>query len=298
MKCKMSLKTVSAILAAAVADGATFTVAYPAGFTRGDFIPGVDHRLVMNGIELKAPNKITLSFGASSVTVTNKTGSPFPALSPFVFQFEVPGFENGQLAIDNKTRMPRVIPWPVRYFNLGSPAALSAAGLRAAAAVGGAGTIALLAYTLDVPRNLTFLSAGNDSGRTFTITGKDVYGNTVVENVTGANAGTANGKKAFSTITSVSIDAAAAGNVSIGWGNVLGFPGFLPNAKHILAEFLDGAAATAGTTVAGDQNLPTATTGDVRGTYVPNSAPDGTKAYGVLVAIPDPGYLGADQFAG
>lgn len=295
----MSLKTVSGVLAAAVADGATFAVNYPSGYTRGDFIPGVDHRLVVNQVELKAPNKITLSFGASSVTITNKTGAAFPVGAAFVFQFEVPGNDSGQLANGGKTRMSRVTPWPIRYANLGSPLALSAAGIRAAAAVAGAGALAgLLVTTLDVPRALTILSAGNDSGITFTVAGKDAYGNAMVEVITGANAGTAAGKKAFASITSITASGAAAGNVSVGWGNVLGLPVYLPNAAHILKELQDGAAATAGTTVAGDQSFPSATTGDVRGTYVPNSAPDGTKAYGLLCALPDPGYLGADQYAG
>lgn len=294
----MSLKTISGVLATAVADAGTVAVTYPSGFTRGDFIPGVEHRLVMNQAELKSPSKITLSFGASSVTITNKTGATWPAGSEFVLQLEVPGGIDGQLANDGATRMTRVTPWPVRYLNLGSPIATIATNLRAAAAVGGAGALALLISALDVPRNIIITSAGNDSGRTFVVTGKDVYGRTMVENITGANAGVAAGLKAFSTITSISVDAACAGNVSIGVGNVLGLPAFLPNAKHILAEFQDGASATAGTTVAGVQSYPTATTGDVRGTYVPNSAPDGTKAYGLLVALPDPGYLGADQYAG
>lgn len=297
----MSFKTVPGILAAAVANAGTVVVNYPTGFTRGDFIPGVDHRMVVNQAELKAPTKITLVFGATGVTITNQTGATWPINSPFIFQFEVPSTEQGQLAIDGVTRMPRVTPWPIRYFDLGSPIATIATNLRAAAGITGGvypQVVATLISALDVPRNLIITSVGNDSGITFTVLGKDIYNKTVTEIITGANAGVAAGLKAFSTITSITISAAAAGNVSIGVGNVLGFPGYLPNAKHILAEFLDGASATAGTTVAGVQSLPTGTTGDVRGTYVPNSAPDGTKAYGLLVAIPDPGYLGADQFAG
>lgn len=295
----MSLKTVSGVLAAAVADGATFAVTYPGGYTRGDFIPGVDHRLVVNQVELKAPNKITLSFGASSVTITNKTGAAFPAGATFVMQFEVPGSDSGQLAFDGKTRIARVKPWPIRYVNLGSPVATNDAGLRANAAyTGGAVALALLATSLDVPRNIIITSSGNDSGITFVVTGKDAYGNTVSETITGANAGVAAGKKAFASNIVITPSGNAAANLKIGWGNVLGLPVYLPNAVHILKELQDGASATAGTTVAGDQSYPTATTGDVRGTYVPNSAPDGTKAYGLLCALPDPGYLGADHFAG
>lgn len=299
MKPSMSLKIVQGILAAAVADAGTVVIGYPAGFTRGDFIPGVDHRLIVNQAEFKSPNKITLSFGAAGVTVTNKTGAAWPANSPFILQLEQPASIDGQLATDGKTRMPRVTPWPVRYLDLGSPIATAAANLRAAAAIAAPGAIALLLTQLDVPRNIIFTCGTDSSNVVFTITSKDVYGFTVVENVAGVSGGVAAGKKAHYGPVAISASAIpTSGTVSIGVGNVLGLPAFLPNAKHIIAEFLDGAGATAGTTVAGDQAFPSATTGDVRGTYVPNSAPDGTKAYGLLVSLPDPGYLGADQFAG
>lgn len=291
-----TLKTVAGILAAAVAADGTFTIPYPTGYTRGDFIPGVDHRLVINQAEVVAPIGMTLSFGATAVTVTNKTGATWPAASPFTFQFNLAG-EQGQLATDGATRMPNVRPWPVRYLDLGTPIATVATNIRAAAASTGTTPFTLLITQLDVPRNLIFTSSGDDTGITFTVVGKDVYGKTVVETITGAN-GVAAGKKAFYTLTSITPSGSAAANVSVGVGNVLGLPAFLPNAKHILGEFQDGASATTGTTVAGVQSKPTATTGDVRGTYVPNAAPDATKAYGLLVALPDPGYLGATQFAG
>jgi len=295
----MSLKTITGILASAVADAGTVAITYPTGYTRGDFIPGVEHHMVVNQADLKSPNKITLSFGSSSVTITNKTGATWPAGSPYILQLEMPSAENGQLATDAKTRMPRVTPCPIRMLDLGSPIATSATSQRAAAALATTGAITLLGVQPDVPRNV-IITAGTDSSNvTFTVTGTDVYGKTMVEKITGASSGVAAGKKAFASITSIANDVTpTSGTVSIGYGNVLGLPAFLPNAAHILKELQDGAAATAGTTVAGDQTYPSATTGDVRGTYVPNSAPDGSKAYLLICALPDPGYLGADQFAG
>lgn len=290
----MSLKTVSGVLAAAVADAGTFTVAFPTGTTRGNFAPmGVNHRLVMNQVELQSPNKITLAF-TTLVTITNKTGATWPIGSPFVLQLETTGEANGRVST-TAVPMPAVTDCPLSWVDLGTPLALQAAGLRAAAAVGGAGALVLIQTFLDVPRNLTFLSAGNDTGITFTITGKDTYGMTMSEVVTGANAGTAAGKKAFATGIAVVASGAAAGNVSIGWGNVLGIPVFIPGAVVIVKESQDGAVAVAGTLVAGDQAFPSTTTGDVRGTYVPNAAPDASKAYALICALPDPRYLGATQ---
>jgi hypothetical protein len=97
----------------------------------------------------------------------------------------------------------------------------------------------------------------------------------------------------------VSLSAASAGNISVGFGNVLGIPAYLPNATFILREIADNATATAGTVVAGLSlaTRPTATTADVRGTCVPNAAPDGSRDYSLLVALTDPTFLGATQFA-
>jgi hypothetical protein len=61
---------------------------------------------------------------------------------------------------------------------------------------------------------------------------------------------------------------------------------------------LNGAAAVAGTVVAGVRIAGghLATSGDVRGTYNPNSAPDADRVFQLLVSLPDPGYLGQAQF--
>jgi hypothetical protein len=157
-----------------------------------------------------------------------------------------------------------------------------------------------LITSLDVPRNVIITSVGNDSGITFTVQGFDEYGVAVREVITGANAGVAAGKKAFKTVSSITASGAAAGNVSVGVGNVLGLPVWVPTAGHILRELVDDATATAGTFVGGLAlaTVPSGTNADVRGTMVPNSAPDGTKAYGILAFLSDPTFKGNDQFAG
>lgn len=53
-----------------------------------------------------------------------------------------------------------------------------------------------------------------------------------------------------------------------------------------------------GTFVAGVQTLPTATTGDVRGTYDPSEACDNTKTFSLLVMSSDPTYKGVDNYDG
>jgi hypothetical protein len=66
----------------------------------------------------------------------------------------------------------------------------------------------------------------------------------------------------------------------------------------ILEIELDAAEQLAGTFVAGVSSAATATTGDVRGTYDPVTAMNGSISVDLLVASSDPTYLGVAQYAG
>jgi len=68
-------------------------------------------------------------------------------------------------------------------------------------------------------RQVTILSAGNDSGISFTVVGTDVNGSALSETVTGANAGTATSSGYFKTITGITAVGNPAGNVSAGINN-------------------------------------------------------------------------------
>ena len=65
-------------------------------------------------------------------------------------------------------------------------------------------------------RQVTILSAGNDSSKSFTVVGTDVNGSALTESVTGANAGTATSSGYFLTIASITAVGNPAGNVSAG----------------------------------------------------------------------------------
>lgn len=70
--------------------------------------------------------------------------------------------------------------------------------------------------TFDVARHFSITAAGNDSGRTFTVTGTDRYGASISEAITGPNTTTVVSVKNFKTITIVSVDAATAGAITVG----------------------------------------------------------------------------------
>ena len=112
-------------------------------------------------------------------------------------------------------------------------AALDADGISTAAAVGDGASLVIggaLAsggsVTFDQPRNVTILSAGNDSGISFTVTGTDETGDSATESITGANAGTATGSSYFTTVTAIAAVGDPAGNVSAGSGTAIAAPMF------------------------------------------------------------------------
>jgi hypothetical protein len=299
----MSFNTVQGILAADVANLGTFTVSYPTGTSRGTFFDGVGHKVSVSGQNFSVPEKFTFSFGASSVTITNRTGRTLRQGEPFGVQLERPGFAfpadpNGRVEL-NRSAYANII-----QCNLGSPIAAAAASIAASQDPAGAGNLTLNGTlvsggvaTLDVPRNVTITAAGNESGFTFTVTGKDGYGNTQVETITGPNATTAAGKKAFKTVTSIAVSGNS-GAISVGHGDVLGLPVYLSDADFVLFEMQDGSKIATGTFVVGDQTTPSGTTGDVRGTYDPAAACDGTIAFRLFIVTPDQFYMGAAQFTG
>ena len=101
--------------------------------------------------------------------------------------------------------------------------ALDADGISTAATLSGSGNLTINgalasggSCTFDAGRIVTILSAGDDSGDTFTVTGTDVNGDAQTEDITGANAGTATGTKYFKTVTQIATDGASAGDVSAG----------------------------------------------------------------------------------
>lgn len=200
-------------------------------------------------------------------------------------------FDSGQLGAATS---------PVYVYNV-VPLTLQAANIAASQTPGSATNMTLTAGTgttsvtfgnqtcvkLDIPRNIRVVSAGNDSGITFTVSGFDQYGQAMTETITGANAGTASGKKAFLYVYQIATSGAAAGAVTVGTGDVLGLPYQILSKNYITPKWNNATALDAGTTVVADTNTATATTGDVRGTYTPSSATDGSKRLSVFMFLND-----------
>jgi hypothetical protein len=88
---------------------------------------------------------------------------------------------------------------------------------------------------MDNPRRVLITAAGNESAKTFTITGIGANGNTVSEVLAGVNnPATAQSVLDYKTVTSITISAAAAGAITVGTSDVGGskwvvFDAFAPS---------------------------------------------------------------------
>jgi hypothetical protein len=166
------------------------------------------------------------------------------------------------------------------------PATKSATAVCAAQAVAGAANATINGAsasggvaTFDVARAVNVDSTGaGDTTQTVTVTGTDYWGQAQTETIALNGTTAVAGKKAFKTITNVAVSAALAGNLTVGNEDIFGLPYRVTDAGYILRSGWAGALADdAGTFVVADTATATATTGDVRGTYAPSSAANGTR---------------------
>ena len=80
------------------------------------------------------------------------------------------------------------------------------------------GTINFTTAASQQPRKVTFTGTGNESGRSFTITGTDFLGTSQTEVVAGPNNNTVESTKFFNTITQIAVDGATAAAITVGSG--------------------------------------------------------------------------------
>jgi len=153
------------------------------------------------------------------------------------------------------------------------------------------------AGTLDVPRALVGAWTGT---AICTVTAVDQYGQVFVER--SASGTSFAGRKAAARVISVTFNAAVTG-ATIGTSDIFGLPWRIRGRRDILAAYAnDTADLASATVVAGDTTAPaTATTGDPRGTYDPNTAANGTTEFVVYMVTVDgseTGSKGVPHFVG
>lgn len=322
----MAIFQTSFTASSAIATNGTTTFGYPTRWgnapdvtTLGDFQGSYGHQAFIESFQslVNSPGDFTLTFGNSSITFTWLGTQTIPANSKIVIDLHTTG-QNVQmpygvafagapgdaasqsntppvplLGISNRVQLANPV-----WINFGCPVTASATSVVNAATRADATTVAT-AFTLDVARTLQYVcgSAG-DTTQTLTTKGLDDYGVPMTETVTLNGTTIVQGKKAFKSVISTKLSAALTTTLSVGSSTKLGVPCFVVYPGCSILDIKNKVAATAGTWLAGDSATPTATTGDVRGTYDPNTAPSSnTNTYESFVMVPDLTYLGATQFS-
>lgn len=314
----MSFSVIHKVLATDLANGGTVTFAYPTGLGAGSF-EGHKHTLVTPQANFASPASISVSFGASEITVTYNGATTIPAGSAVALQVDRTGHDGSD---PYSYTVAGVQPLPLALLEIGAAIPADVDSLIDAATGSELPNAETVTYTfpddvgtspvdganttgvLDVARNVlvTVTHGSSIVAMTVVVHGKDVYEQAMSESLTVTAGGTskaASTKKTFKQITSIDLVAAGdaeANTVDVGHSDVFGLPAFLPGTGYVLKELEDGAEATAGTILAGVQ-VATATSGDVRGTYDPNSAADGQKHFALLVALPDATDRGVAQYS-
>ena len=174
------------------------------------------------------------------------------------------------------------------------PATLSATAVCAAQAVAAAGYATINGAsasggvaTFDYARIVSFVSSNaGDTTQTVTVTGTDYWGQAQTQTVTLTGTTTVNSTKTFKTITAVYVSAALTGNLSVGNGDVFGLPYKVTDAGYLLRTgWANAVADNAGTFVAAVTTTPSATTGDVRGTFAPTTAANGSRRLVIAIGL-------------
>lgn len=174
-------------------------------------------------------------------------------------------------------------------------------------------TINLWDPTTLISRCVRIEGSSDDSGGTFTINGRDVYGYLMSETVTGSISTTAGStfvvtQKAFKYIASITASGTInSTGVTIGVADIYGLPLAVQSGGQLTIHISSGTqfstvTASTGITVASTVATQTSTTPDVRGTWSSTTAADGTRRYTVYVspspaALESTGLFGATQYS-
>lgn len=163
--------------------------------------------------------------------------------------------------------------------------------------------------SFDVPRNITINMAGGSSGgstMTYSFLGTDMYGALMTEFIFGPNSSLSAGigLKAFKTVLSGSVPQTMSIPVSVGFGTKMGLPFTITDRRDVLKFSANSTDELTTATIAGADttSTATATTGDTRGTIIPNTTANSATTYTVWFAAINfdtkINLYGVDQYVG
>jgi len=189
---------------------------------------------------------------------------------------------------------------------LGAPIATDLNGIIVSQSMTAAGNLTTFAsaYSSDnmakYGRCVIVDSSGSNADKAVTITGRDYLGQPMAENITLNGTTAVAGQKAFKYVEKVAWLDESGENLTVGWTDTLGLP---YKAEALVLAMIDEAGAgfvvvpNAGTFIAADETAATATTNDVRGTFLPlTETPDAVSKWDLLLAVDRTDLHGVAQF--
>jgi len=270
-----------------------------------------------------AAGAVTLAAGTSSKSVTRTDGTSViqldvpRAVSSTTGTFTAPTFvtaniataasgaggSTGSFVVSTTPLVGLAVGMTITVTGTNSGTSGLAAGTYLVSATNGTTTFTL---TTTAGAAITTTASGTNTGLTFagtltavnvTVSGYDYYGQAMTSTfATSASSATStNSLKAFYQVSSISVAAANGGNstnggqLSFGTSDTLGIPVRVFDAGYVVrVGWNNTLAANAGTFTAADLTNPaTATTGDVRGTFLPaGTATNGSRRLVMAIAVP------------
>lgn len=240
---------ISAALAVALVQTGTLAFTYPTGYNKGDFNTFSAELVTGSNDRFSTDNgDFSVSLGNTSATITFRAATSIAAGTSVVLGLESNGLPFRE-QFKNKTLIKDSVERTVMRINLGNPAVNDADGI----ADDLVATTTVKNYTLadcvtafkntggflDVPRNI-YLTGSSASDHVVTITGKDIYGQTMIEAITLNSTTPVFGTKAFYQVTAISAAAGASGKTfDVGFHNALGLPIFLKSWNNIHRQMVD-----------------------------------------------------------
>jgi len=277
----------------------TLSLPYPEGKNEGHFFGAVNHTVSIDGVFFRSPRDFTLITQPDRVVFVWQGEMTLPASSLLHMQLEIPG---GDFYYDAKVGITvlNMVHSPLFMVNLAAPAADDEGYWVQPTPVNEVRSLTLAQTQIPTARNVIIHTENDNSHCTFVIEGEDIYRRAVLEKITASSTGKAEGGKAFARINRITPSHPCNGKIQIGTGNKLGLPVFLPSPGYLIREIINGVTVTGGTVVSGETAIPTATTGDRRGTYTPppTITLDNKQSIHLLLSLLAPGNIGIPDYAG
>lgn len=274
-------------------------ISYPDNVSEGSFFGAIDHTLGIESRFFRSPKDFIVIPTHDNLVIHWTANINIPAGALLHFQLQEQG---GDYYTDTRTGVTvrGMVEAKTFLVNLGSVKERDQAYYVNPTQVSSAGRLLLVNVKPDVARNVVIFSDSDESARIFTIQGEDAYLRPMVEQIKGPTAVKSNGKKAFAKIHKITVDGACKGTITIGTGNRLGLPTFIPGPAYVSQELVNGTPVTGGMIVPGEMNIATATTGDRRGTYTPPPSVNlnGRDSIQLFLVLPNPGNIGTPDYAG